>query len=127
VPHTGYLKAYKLISVAGAIGGGRTQYHVAGFAAFMTQPARPAFLEEAHKRDHRRLGKLDLFSFSDEVGAGMVITTQGALLQHILEAFEKREHMRQGYHMVIGRPCSGRSSGSVPGISYHYRICISPN
>jgi threonyl-tRNA synthetase len=47
--------------------------------------------------------ELDLFSFSDEVGAGMVIYhPKGALLRHILEAFEKREHLKRGYQMVIG-------------------------
>ena len=62
------------------------------------------FLEEVKKRDHRRLGKeLDLFSISDEVGAGLVIYhPNGALLRHILEDFEKKEHLKRGYQFVIG-------------------------
>jgi threonyl-tRNA synthetase len=63
-----------------------------------------AFLEEAKRRDHRRLGReLDLFQFSDEVGAGMVIYhPKGAMIRHILEIFEKKEHLRRGYQLVVG-------------------------
>ncbi len=62
------------------------------------------FLEEVKKRDHRRLGKeLDLFSISDEVGAGLVIYhPNGALLRHILEDFEKKEHLKRGYLFAKG-------------------------
>jgi len=56
------------------------------------------------KRDHRRLGKeLDLFSISDEVGAGLVIYhPNGALLRYLLEDFERREHLKRGYQFVVG-------------------------
>jgi threonyl-tRNA synthetase len=62
------------------------------------------WLEEAERRDHRRLGRqLDLFSFHDEAGSGLVIYhPKGAILRWILEDLEKREHLRRGYHMVIG-------------------------
>ena len=62
------------------------------------------FLEEVKRRDHRRLGKeLDLFSISDEVGAGLVIYhPNGALLRYLLEDFEKKEHLKRGYQFVIG-------------------------
>ena len=61
-------------------------------------------LEEAKRRDHRRLGKeLDLFSLHDEVGPGLVIYhPKGALLRHLLEDFEKKEHFKRGYEIVIG-------------------------
>jgi threonyl-tRNA synthetase len=81
------------------------------------------FLEEAHKRDHRRLGReLDLFSFSDEVGAGMVIYhPKGAILRHILEAFEKREHLRRGYHLVMGPTLLKTELWKRSGHFDHYR------
>jgi threonyl-tRNA synthetase len=61
-------------------------------------------LEEAKKRDHRKLGQeLDLFSFSPEAGAGLVIYhPKGAILRGIIEDFEKREHVKRGYQPVIG-------------------------
>lgn len=61
-------------------------------------------LEEAKRRDHRRLGReLDLFSIHDEVGPGLVIYhPKGALLRTILEDFEKKEHLKRGYDIVIG-------------------------
>jgi threonyl-tRNA synthetase len=61
-------------------------------------------LEEARRRDHRRLGReLDLFSIHDEVGPGLVIYhPKGAMLRTILEDFEKREHLKRGYEIVIG-------------------------
>ncbi|MDY6909943.1 MAG: threonine--tRNA ligase [Thermodesulfobacteriota bacterium] len=110
VPDTGFIKAYKLISVAGAYWRGDERnvmlQRIYG-TAFPDGKALKKylnFLEEAQRRDHRRLGReLDLFSFSDEVGAGMVIYhPKGALLRHILETFEKREHLKRGYQMVIG-------------------------
>jgi threonyl-tRNA synthetase len=61
-------------------------------------------LEEARRRDHRKLGReLDLFSINEEAGAGLVIYhPKGALLRMILEDFEKREHLKRGYQLVIG-------------------------
>ncbi|MFZ2448490.1 MAG: threonine--tRNA ligase [Syntrophobacteraceae bacterium] len=110
IPHTGYLRAFKLLSVAGAYWRGNEHnpvlQRIYGTAFFDADSLKKYlhFLEEAQKRDHRRLGKdLDLFSFSDEIGAGMVIYhPKGALIRHILENFEKREHLRRGYQIVIG-------------------------
>lgn len=61
-------------------------------------------LEEARRRDHRRLGReLDLFSIHDEVGPGLVIYhPKGAMLRTILEDFERKEHLKRGYDIVIG-------------------------
>ncbi len=110
IPHTGHLKAFKLLSVAGAYWRGDEHkpmlQRIYGTAFFDVEGLKKYlhFLAEAQKRDHRRLGKeLDLFSFTDEVGAGMVIYhPKGALVRHILENFEKREHLRRGYQIVIG-------------------------
>ncbi|KPJ58053.1 MAG: threonyl-tRNA synthetase, partial [Deltaproteobacteria bacterium DG_8] len=61
-------------------------------------------LEEARRRDHRKLGKeLELFSINEEVGAGLIIYhPKGALLRRILEDFEVREHLKRGYQLVKG-------------------------
>ena len=61
-------------------------------------------LEEAKRRDHRRLGReLGLFSIEEEAGAGMVIYhPKGALLRSLIENFERREHLKRGYQMVMG-------------------------
>ncbi|HUL22237.1 MAG TPA: threonine--tRNA ligase, partial [Thermodesulfobacteriota bacterium] len=75
--------------------------------AFPTEQALEEYLhmlEEARKRDHRKLGRdLDLFSLSDEAGPGLVIYhPKGAMLRTILEDFEKKEHLKRGYQIVIG-------------------------
>jgi threonyl-tRNA synthetase len=129
IPHTGYLKAFKLTSVAGAYWRGdernRMLQRIYG-TAFGDQGALDKYLhllEEAHKRDHRRLGReLDLFSFSDEVGAGMVIYhPKGAILRHILESFEKREHLRRGYQIVMGPTLLKTELWKRSGHFDHYR------
>jgi threonyl-tRNA synthetase len=110
VPSTGSIKAFKLMKVAGAYWRGDERnpmlQRIYG-TAFPTQEALQDYLhwlQEAEKRDHRKLGRqLDLFSFSDEAGAGLVIYhPKGAVLRWILEELERKEHMRRGYQMVIG-------------------------
>jgi len=129
IPHTGFVKAHKLTSVAGAYWRGdehnRMLQRIYG-TAFPDKASLKTylhFLEEAQRRDHRRLGKdLDLFSFSDEVGAGMVIYhPKGALLRHILETFEKREHLRRGYQLVIGPTLLKTELWKRSGHFDHYR------
>ncbi|HOI93083.1 MAG TPA: threonine--tRNA ligase [Syntrophobacter fumaroxidans] len=129
VPDSGYVRAFKLTSVAGAYWRGdehNTMLQRIYGTAFADRDALKKylhFLEEAQKRDHRRLGReLDLFSFSDEVGAGMVIYhPRGALLRHILEAFEKREHLRRGYHIVMGPTLLKTELWKRSGHFEHYR------
>jgi len=60
-------------------------------------------LEEAKKRDHRKLGKeLDLFSVSDDIGPGLILWhPKGARIRHLMEDFWKKEHFKNGYEMVI--------------------------
>jgi threonyl-tRNA synthetase len=61
-------------------------------------------LEEARKRDHRKLGReLDLFSFSEEAGGGLVLWhPKGAMLRAIIEDYERKEHLKRGYELVVG-------------------------
>lgn len=110
LPATGMLKAFKLTSVAGAYWRGDEKnamlqrLYATAFPDKKELRAYLARLEEARKRDHRKLGKeLDLFSFSEEAGAGLVIWhPKGAMLRTLLEDFERREHLRRGYDIVMG-------------------------
>jgi threonyl-tRNA synthetase len=110
VPSTSRIKAFKLLSIAGAYWRGdeknRMLQRIYG-TAFVDKKELEAYLhrlEEAKRRDHRKLGKeLDLFSFSDEVGAGFAIWhPKGAMLRTILEDFERREHLKRSYDIVVG-------------------------
>ena len=112
-PHlssTGDIRYFKLTQVAGAYWRGDERnpmlQRIYGTAFFNKKELDEHLhrLEEAKRRDHRRLGKeLDLFSLHDEVGPGLVVYhPKGALLRHLLEDFEKKEHFKRGYEMVIG-------------------------
>jgi len=110
VPSTGFLKAFKLTAISGAYWRGderRAMLQRLYGTAFPTpeELARHLeLLEEAKRRDHRRLGReLGLFLIEDEAGAGLVIyLPKGAILRGIIEDFERREHTRRGYLTVMG-------------------------
>ncbi len=108
VPSTGKIKAFKLISTAGAYWRGDERnpmlQRIYG-TAFPTGEELDAYLkrlEEAKKRDHRRLGKeLKLFSINEEVGPGLVLWhPDGAMVRHIIEDFWKKEHLKHGYKLI---------------------------
>jgi len=110
VPSTGEVKAFKLLSVAGAYWRGdehnKMLQRIYG-TAFPTEEELERFLhrlEEARRRDHRKLGKeLDLFGFYEEAGPGLVIYHhKGALIRSLLEELSRREHLKRGYQLVIG-------------------------
>jgi threonyl-tRNA synthetase len=111
-PHlhsTGRLRHFKLLSLAGAYWRGDEQrpmlQRVYGTAFDKKEELDRYldFLQEAERRDHRRLGKeLDLFSFHEEAGPGVVFYhPKGAVIRDIIEGFLKEEHRRRGYEMVI--------------------------
>ncbi|MDO9069755.1 MAG: threonine--tRNA ligase, partial [Deltaproteobacteria bacterium] len=110
LPVTSRIKAFKLLSIAGAYWRGdeknRMLQRIYG-TAFADKKELDAYLhrlEEAKRRDHRKLGReLDLFSFSDEVGAGFPIWhPKGAMLRTVLEDFERKEHLKRDYDIVVG-------------------------
>jgi threonyl-tRNA synthetase len=110
LPSTSFCRAFKLTSIAGAYWRGdeknKMLQRIYG-TAFADKKELDAYLErmeEAKRRDHRKIGKeLDLFSFSDEVGAGLVIWhPKGARLRTIIEDFERKEHFKRGYDIVVG-------------------------
>ena len=113
-PHinsTGEVKVFKLLTVAGAYWRGNENnpmlQRIYG-TAFEKDEELEEFLklrEEALKRDHRKIGKeLDYFSIHpDIIGPGLILYhPKGAMLRTILEDFEKKEHLRRGYQIVIG-------------------------
>ena len=110
LPSTGYLKAFKLTTSSGAYWRGDERrpmlQRIYGTAFPSPQELKQhlEFLEEAKRRDHRRLGReLGLFSIEEEAGAGLVIYhPKGAILRSIIEDFECREHRKRGYQMVMG-------------------------
>ncbi len=129
VPSTGRVKVFKLLSVAGAYWRGDERnpmlQRIYG-TAFPTKEQlkeRLRLLEEAKKRDHRKLGReLDLFSIEDEVGPGLVIWhPKGALVRTLLEDFERREHLRRGYQIVIGPQLLRRELWERSGHYDNYR------
>ena len=110
VSSTGEVKAFKLLSVAGAYWHGIETnpmlQRIYG-TCFPTQKELDEYLknlEEAKKRDHRKLGPaLGLFDiYHEEAGAGLVFYhPKGAILRKIIEDYEKEEHLKRGYQMVI--------------------------
>jgi threonyl-tRNA synthetase len=110
LPDTGRLGAVKLLSVAGAYWRGDEKNKMLQRIYGTAYPDKKELdehlriIEEAKKRDHRKLGReLDLFSIQEEAGPGFVIWhPRGALLRMLLEDFEKREHLRHGYEIVAG-------------------------
>lgn len=110
IPNTGLIKAFKLTKVAGAYWRGDERnpmlQRIYG-TAFPSKESLKQYLhvmEEAKKRDHRKLGReLDLFSIVDEAGPGLVIWhPKGAMLRYLIEEFERSEHLKRGYQMVVG-------------------------
>jgi len=108
VETTGRIKAFKLTGVAGAYWRGdernKMLQRIYGTAFFEPKDLRKhlAAIEEAKKRDHRKLGQeLDLFSFNETIGAGLVLWhPKGALIRHLIESFWRSEHLAGGYDMV---------------------------
>lgn len=107
VPRTSYLKAFKLLSVAGAYWRGDEKRKMLQRIYGTAFPNKKdlarylAFLEETKKRDHRKLGRdLDIFSFNNEVGAGLPLWhPNGAVLRFIIEKFATEEHLKRGYKL----------------------------
>ena len=107
-PSTGYVKAFKLLSVAGAYWHGDERLpmlqRIYG-TAFMSEEDLKDYLnrlEEIKKRDHRRLAKdLDLFSLQEEGGPGLVYWhPKGSIVREEVESFWRKEHRKRGYDIV---------------------------
>jgi threonyl-tRNA synthetase len=108
VPSTGRLGHFKLMRVAGAYWRGdekRAQLQRIYGTAWESQKALAAHLhqlEEAERRDHRKLGaELDLFSFPDEIGSGLAIFhPKGGTIRRLMEDYSRQRHVEFGYEFV---------------------------
>ena len=129
IPSTGMIKAFKLLSVAGAYWRGNEnnkmlqRIYGTGFATENELQGYLTLLEEARKRDHRRLGReLDLFQVNDEAGAGLIIFhPKGMLLRYLIEEWERKEHLKRGYDMVMGPQILKVDLWKKSGHFDHYR------
>ena len=109
IPTTGPIKAIKLLSVAGAYWRGDEKNKMLKRIYGITFPKQKELeeylhmLEEAKKRDHRKLGKeLELFAFSEKVGMGLPLwLPKGTILRERLEQFMRRAQIRAGYDPVV--------------------------
>ena len=109
LPHTGFIKAIKLLNVAGAYWRGDetkpqlTRIYGISFPKQKELTAYLELIEEAKKRDHRKLGKeLELFTFSEKVGQGLPLwLPKGTALRERLENFLKAAQKKAGYEQVI--------------------------
>ncbi|MBM3921119.1 MAG: threonine--tRNA ligase [Sphingomonadales bacterium] len=126
IPHTGFIKAIKLISTAGAYWRGSEKNKQLTRVYAITFPKKSELdeylmmLEEAKKRDHRKLGKeLEIFTFDDDVGPGLPLwLPNGGQIIETLETFAKQTEKEHGYQRVktphIARESMYLKSGHLP-------------
>jgi threonyl-tRNA synthetase len=126
IPHTGYIKAVKLLSIAGAYWKGDdknkqlTRIYGISFPKKQELDAYLQMMEEAKKRDHRKLGKeLAIFTFDDDVGPGLPLwLPNGAVIIEELEKLAKRTEDEAGYKRVrtphIAKESMYLTSGHLP-------------
>jgi threonyl-tRNA synthetase len=108
VPSTGYIKHFKILSASGAYWKGdekgKQLQRIYGAVFFTAKELDDylAMLEEAKKRDHRKLGpELDLFSFNEQLGGGLILWhPKGAAIRTVIEDHWREEHRRAGYELL---------------------------
>jgi threonyl-tRNA synthetase len=108
LPSTGQIKHFKLLSVSGAYWKGdekgKQLQRIYGTSFYKEKDLKEylALLEEAKRRDHRKLGpELDLFSSNEDMGAGLVLWhPNGATIRRIIEDYWREEHIKDGYEFV---------------------------
>jgi threonyl-tRNA synthetase (EC 6.1.1.3)/Ser-tRNA(Thr) hydrolase (EC 3.1.1.-) len=134
VPSTDWLKHFKLLSVSGAYWKGDEKglqlQRIYGTAFFTAEDLAHYLnlLEEARKRDHRRLGvELDLFSFHEDLGGGLVLWhPKGATVRRLIEDFWRQEHIRMATSFSILPILPNWMSGEGVAIQNFMRPCILP-
>lgn len=129
IPSTGRIKAFKLLSVAGAYWKGdehsRPLQRIYG-TAFFTQKELDAYLtqvEEAKRRDHRRLGReLDLFSIEDDAGPGLIFWhPKGGIVRNEIESWLREELIARGYSLVYTPHVMRRHLWEISGHTGFYQ------
>ncbi len=130
VENAGQIKAFKLLSVAGAYWRGDERkpmlQRIYGTCFFSKEELKEFLqvMEEAQKRDHRKLGlQLDLFHvYPDEAGAGLIFYhPDGAILYSLVEEYSRRQHLCRGYEMVITPHILKGKLWEQSGHADHYR------
>ncbi|HEY0427778.1 MAG TPA: threonine--tRNA ligase [Pyrinomonadaceae bacterium] len=128
VPHTGKIKAFKLLALSGAYWKGdasKQQMQRIYGTAFASQEELDAWLkqrEEAERRDHRRLGKeLDLFSIQDDYGQGLILWhPKGGIIRMEMENLLKEELQRRDYSFVYTPHIAKRELWRISGHEENY-------
>ncbi len=128
VPHTGKIKAFKLLALSGAYWKGdaeKQQMQRIYGTAFATQEQLDAWVkqrEEAEKRDHRKLGKeLDLFSIQDEYGQGFIFWhPKGGAIRTEMENYLREELVKRDYGMVFTPHIAKRELWQTSGHEQNY-------
>ncbi len=134
LPSTGRLKAYKLTRSAGAYWRGdetKTQLQRIYGTAWESKKALDSYqmrLEEAAKRDHRKLGaELDLFSFPSELGSGLAVWhPKGGILRRTVEDYSRRTHAAFGYEYVVTPHVAKAGLWETSGHLHFYREGMFP-
>ena len=129
IPSTGRIKAFKLLSVAGAHWKGDEHSHpmqrIYGTAFFSRQDLQDYLkqVEEAKKRDHRRLGReLDLFSIEDDAGPGLIFWhPKGGIIRKEIEDWLRQELLARGYDLVVTPHVMRRHLWEVSGHTNFYQ------
>ncbi|MFP3982457.1 MAG: threonine--tRNA ligase [Desulfurivibrionaceae bacterium] len=135
IPHTGWLRAFKMIRLAGAYWRGdenRPMLQRLYATAFFDPKDLKKYLhrlEEARKRDHRKLGKeLELFTIDDQVGPGLVLwQPKGALVRRLIEDYWREEHYRNGYDILYTPHIARRDLWATSGhLDFYVEDMYSP-
>jgi threonyl-tRNA synthetase len=129
IPSTKFIKAFKLLSVAGAYWRGDEKNKMLQriyATAFWTKEDLKEYLdklEEAEKRDHRKLSaQLDLFSIREEVGSGLVLWHPNlGVVRQMLEDYWRTEHRRRGYDIVYSPHIAKSQLWDISGHNEHFR------
>jgi len=134
IPHTGLIKAVKLMSVAGAYWKGDeknkqlTRVYGVSFPSQKELDEHLAMLEEAKKRDHRKLGReLGIFTFDDEVGPGLALwMPNGTVIIEELEKLAKETELTAGYKRVVTPHIAKESLYQTSGHLPYYQDSMYP-
>ncbi len=135
IPHTGMLRAFKLIRIAGAYWRGDEKNQMLqrlyGTAFFEPKELKKYLnqIEEAKKRDHRKLGKeLELFTINEQVGPGLILwQPKGALARKLIEDYWKDEHYRNSYELLYTPHIAKRDLWATSGhLDFYVEDMFSP-
>lgn len=129
IPSTSFIKAFKLLNVAGAYWRGNAKnkmlqrIYATSFWTKDDLKAHLEFLEEAERRDHRKLGsQLDLFSTREEIGGGLVLWHPNlAVIREEIENYWRTEHRKRGYQIVVSPHIAKSHLWDISGHTSHYK------